>query len=41
MGQIGKRKSKRGVSWFYRVDVGRDASCKRIQKQKGGFRTRR
>ena len=41
MGQIGKRKSKRGVSWFYRVDVGRDASGKRIQKQKGGFRTRR
>ena len=28
------------MSWFYRVDVGRDASGKRIQKQKEG-RTRR
>ena len=41
MGQIGKREGKKGVTWFYRVDVGRDATGKRIQKQKGGFRTRR
>ena len=39
-GHVGKRMGKRGVSWFYRVDMGRDATGKRTQPQKRGFRTR-
>ena len=41
-GHVGKREGKRGVSWYYMVDLGRDeATGKREQKQKRGFRTRK
>ena len=41
-GHVGKREGKRGTSWYYMVDLGRDeATGKRRQEQKRGFRTKR
>ena len=41
-GHVGKREGKRRTSWYYTVDLGRDeATGKRNQKQKRGFRTRK
>ena len=41
-GHVDKREGKRGTSWYYIVDVGRDeATGKRNQKMKRGFRTRK
>ena len=41
-GHIDKYEGKRGTSWYYIVDVGRDeATGKRKQKHKRGFRTRK
>ena len=41
-GHVDKRKGKRGVSWYYTVDLGRDeVTGKRKQEMKRGFRTRR
>ena len=38
-GHVGKREGKRGTSWYYMVDLGRDeATGKRRQEQKRGFR---
>ena len=41
-GHVGKREGKRGVSWYYMVDIGRDkATGKRNQEMKRGFRTKK
>lgn len=40
MGQIGKLKRRGQTTWFYRVDVGRNALGKSVQKMKGSFPTR-
>ena len=30
---------KRGNTWSYRIDLGKDSTGKRIQKEKGGFKS--
>lgn len=32
---------KRGKTWYYKVDIGKDEQGKRIQKTKGGFKTKK
>jgi integrase len=36
-----KREGARGISWFYTLELGRDASGKRIQRTRRGFETKK
>src|SRR5215213_10245023 len=36
-----KRDGPRGLSWFYTLDLGRDAAGKRIQRTRRGFATKK
>lgn len=36
-----KREGPRGISWFYTLDLGRDATGKRIQRTRRGFPTKK
>jgi integrase len=36
-----KREGSRGISWFYTLELGRDASGKRIQRTRRGFPTKK
>jgi integrase len=40
-GAIYKYDGKRGVSWYYVIDIGRDAQGKRLQKFRRGFKTKK
>ena len=40
-GSVIKYEGKRGVSWTFVIDVGRDAGGKRIQKWRRGFPTKK
>ncbi len=40
-GSVIKYEGKRGVTWTYVVDVGRDTKGKRIQKWRRGFKTKK